>query len=279
MTMRIATDSTCDLPQEIILAYGISVIPFYINAGSQSYRDGIDLSREEFYERLPSFQPAPTTAIPGPDVFQETYQRLAAEGATEILSIHMAEKLSGMVNVAREAAKETRAVPVTVFDSRQLSLGMGFEVLRAAQMAEDGRSMKEILAVLEEQIARTHVFAALDTLEFLRRSGRMSFAMSALGTLLKIKPFLKMYDGTPSAERVRTRSGAMKRLVELLLEFGPYEKAAILHSAAAERARELLEEIRNLLPAGEVWMEEINPVIGTHIGPGVIGFACISLAR
>ncbi len=275
MTIRIVTDSTCDLPQEVILEYGINIIPLYIHAGGREYRDGVDLSRPEFFEKLPSFQPAATTAVPGPDVFRMEYERLAAEGATEILSIHISEKLSAMVNVAREAAKETTVVPVTVFDSRQLSLGMGFQVVAAAEAAAAGRTMPEILAMLEKQITRTHVFAALDTLEFMRRSGRMNFALATLGTLLQIKPLLKMYDGEPTAERVRTRGGAVKRLVELLLEFGPYEKAAILHSAAAERARELLEEIRNLLPAGEIWMEEINPVIGTHIGPGVIGFACI----
>jgi DegV family protein with EDD domain len=257
MAIRIATDSTCDLPEEIIRRHGITVIPLHIQAGGATYRDGVDLTRREFYEKLPVFRPAATT---------------------EVLSIHISEKLSGMVNVARQAGKEIAAVPVTVFDSRQLSLGMGYEVLTAAEMAAAGHAMAEILAALEQQIARTHVFAALDTLEFLQRSGRMNFALAALGTLLQIKPFLKMYDGNPTAERVRTRSGAMKRLIELLLEFGPYEKAAILHSAAAERARELLEEIRNLLPAGDIWMEEINPVIGTHIGPGVIGFACISKA-
>jgi len=278
MTIRIVTDSTCDLPQEIIRKQGISVIPLYIHTGSNAYRDGVDLSRREFYEQLPSFRPAPTTAVPSPEVFRRSYEGLAAEGATEILSIHIAVKLSSMVEIAREAAKETTTVPVTVFDSRQLSLGMGFEVLTAAEAAAEGLPMSGILAMLEEQIERTHVFAALDTLEFLRRSGRMNFALSALGTLLQIKPLLKMYDGDPTAERVRTRSGAIKRLIELLLEFGPYEKAALLHSAAAERARELLEEIRNLLPAGEIWMEEINPVIGAHIGPGVIGFACISKA-
>jgi DegV family protein with EDD domain len=276
MTIRIVTDSTCDLPQEIIRQYGIAVVPLYIHAGGRAYQDGVDLSRREFYERLPSFQPSPTTAVPSPDVFRQVYEHLAAEGASEVLSIHISVKLSAMVEIAREAAKETTSIPVTVFDSRQLSLGMGFEVLTAAQAAVEGRSMREILGMLEEQIARTHVFAALDTLEFLRRSGRMNFAVAALGTLLKIKPFLKMYDGNPTAERVRTRTGAMKRLIELLFKFGPFEKAAILHSAAAERARELLDEVRNLLPAGEVWMEEINPVIGAHIGPGVIGFACIS---
>ncbi len=278
MAIGIVTDSTCDLPKEVIRKYGIGVVPLYIHAGGRVYLDGVDLTRSEFYERLPSFHPVPTTAVPGPDVFRVEYERLAAEGASEILSIHISEKLSGMINVAREAAKETTAVPVTVFDSRQLSLGMGFLVQAAAEAAAAGRTMAEILAMLEGQIARTHVFAALDTLEFLRRSGRMNFTLATLGTLLQIKPLLKMYDGEPAAERVRTRGGAVKRLIELLLESGPYEKAAILHSAAAERAQELLDEIRNLLPAGEIWMEEINPVIGTHIGPGVIGFACVSRA-
>jgi len=104
----------------------------------------------------------------------------------------------------------------------------------------------------------------------------MNFAISALGTLLQIKPFMKMYNGEPTAERVRTRHGAKKRLVELLAEYGPYEKVAVLHSHAAQRAQALLQEVRNLLPAGEIWVEEITPVLGAHIGPGVIGFACIS---
>jgi DegV family protein with EDD domain len=278
MGIRIVTDSTCDLPQEIIRKYGVIVIPLYIHAGGKAYQDGVDLSRQEFYERLPNYHPLPTTAVPSPEIFRQAYERLAAEGATEILSIHISLKLSAMVDIAREAAKEITSVPVTVFDSRQLSLGMGFEVLTAAEAAAEGRSMEEILSILEAQIARTHVFAALDTLEFLRRSGRMNFMLAALGTLLRIKPILKMYDGNPTAERVRTRDGATKRLIEMLLEFGPYEKAALLHSTAADRARELLEEIRNLLPVGEIWLEEINPVVGAHIGPGVLGFACISKA-
>jgi DegV family protein with EDD domain len=276
MAIRIVTDSTCDLPQEVIRKHGIGVVPLYIHAGGREYLDGVDLTRGEFYERLPSFNPVPTTAAPGPEVFRRVYEQLADEGASEILSIHISVKLSALAEIAREAAKTTTVIPVTVFDSRQLSLGMGFEVLAAAEAAEAGRGMPEILVMLEKQISRTHVFAALDTLEFMRRSGRMNFALATLGTLLQIKPLLKMYDGEPAAERVRTRGGAIKRLIELLLESGPYEKAAILHSAAAERAQEMLDEIRNLLPAGEIWMEEINPVIGAHIGPGVIGFACIS---
>jgi DegV family protein with EDD domain len=136
--------------------------------------------------------------------------------------------------------------------------------------------MREIITLLDEQISRTHVFAALDTLEFLRRSGRMNAAISRLGELLQIKPLLKMYDGNPTAERVRTRKNAIKRVVELLKEAAPLERVAILHSNASDRARALLVEVRPLLPEGGVLFEEITPVLGAHIGPGVIGFACIS---
>jgi DegV family protein with EDD domain len=276
MTIRIVTDSTCDLPQEIIQQYKITVIPLFINIGSKEFQDGIDLSRQEFYKKLPGFKPMPTTSTPGLDIFKQAYEKLAREGATEILSIHISVNLSATIDIAHKAAVETAVVPVTAFDSRQLSLGTGFEVLTAAQAAAEGRSIKEILAMLDEQIMRTYVFAALDTLEFLRRSGRMNVAVSALGTILQIKPLLKMYDGNPTSERVRTRKGAHKRLLELFNEHRPYERVALLHSNAADQAQSLLQEIKGALPIGEVWIEEINPVLGVHIGPGVIGFACIS---
>jgi DegV family protein with EDD domain len=276
MTIKIVTDSSCDLPIALIKTHHITVIPLFINVGEREYQDGIDISRQEFYERLPQFRPSPTTAAPGPDIIRYIYERLAAEGATEILSIHISIKLSGILNIARQAAGETSVVPVTVFDSHQLSLGTGFEVLAAAKAAEQGRSMQEIIELLNEQISRTHVFAALDTLEFLRRSGRMNAAISRLGELLQIKPLLRMFDGNPTAERVRTRKKALKRLIELLKEAAPFEQVAILHSHAADRASALLDEVKPLLPDGNILFEEITPVLGAHLGPGVIGFACIS---
>jgi DegV family protein with EDD domain len=278
VSIRIVTDSTCDLPEEIIRQHRITVIPLHIHMDSKEYRDGVNLSRQDFYQQLPGLKSTPTTAAPGPDIFQVAYEQLATEGATEILSIHISSKLSAIVGSARTAARSDASIPVTVFDSRQLSLGMGFEVQSAAMAATEDLPMAAILAQLENQIARTHVFAALDTLEFLRRSGRMHVALSTLGTLLRIKPFLKMYDGNPTAERVRTRQGAMKRLIELLHEYAPYEKVAILHSNAADRAQAMLEEVKDLLPSEPIWIEEINPVLGAHIGPGVIGFACVSKA-
>jgi DegV family protein with EDD domain len=276
MAIRIVTDSTCDLPPEVIKEHGIAVIPILIHVGSQEYRDGIDLSREQFYKELPGMKPPPTTAAPGHQAFRAMYERLTAEGATEILSIHISHKLSAVVDIARGAAQETTAAAVTVLDSCQLSLGTGFQVQRAAQAAKDGRTMNAILDALNAQIARTHVFAALDTLEFMRRGGRMNGAITALGDLLQIKPILKMYRGEPTAERVRTRTRALKRVKELLAECAPHERVAVVHTGAERQAQALLEEVRGGLPGGEIWIQEINPVLGAHIGPGVIGFACIS---
>jgi DegV family protein with EDD domain len=279
MTIKIVTDSTCDLPEATVAEYGITVVPLYINFGDQSYLDGVELSRQEFYKRLPDCDPLPTTAAPGPEVFRQTYERLADEGASEVLSIHISISLSATVDVARLGAKETGAAPVTVLDSRQLSLGTGFLVLTAAKAAAEGRSMDEIISLLEEQVSRTHVFAALDTLEFLRRSGRMNWAMASLGTVLQIKPLLKMYDGNPTAERVRTRNRATKRLINLLSDLVPLEKVALVHTHAPDRAEALRQQVQHLLPEGEIPSVDITPVIGAHIGPGAAGFACVAARK
>ena len=279
MTVRVITDSTCDLPGEVVSKLDIEVIPLFIHVGDREYLDGIDMTRAEFYEKLPSFTDHPTTAVPSPIKFRALYDTLADEGASEILSIHIAHSLSATLNVARSAAEETTSVPVTVFDSRQLSLGMGFLVQTAAEMARAGSTLREILPALKDQIQRTHVGAALNTLEFLRRSGRMNRLISTTGELLQIKPILKMYDGVSGVERVRTRKNALKRLVEMLHTYSPFEKLAFLHSEALEQARALQDEVRELLPDDKSYFEVINPVLGAHIGPGVVGFAGVSVKQ
>jgi DegV family protein with EDD domain len=276
LSIRIVTDSTCDLPEAIVAEHSITVVPLYVNIGNQGYLDGVDLSREEFYERLPYCRPPPTTAAPGPERFRQVYEGLAANGATEILSIHISISLSAVVDAARSGAQETQAVPVTVFDSGQLSLGTGFLVVAAAKAAAEGHSMAEIIASLQDLALRTHVFAALDTLEFLRRSGRMNGTVAGLGNLLRIKPLLKMHDGNPTAERVRTSDGAIKRLISLLSALAPLEQVAIVHSHAPDRAESLRQRAQHLLPAAEVPFVNLTPVIGAHIGPGAVGFACIT---
>ncbi len=279
MTVRIVTDSTCDLPAETIAHYGIRVIPLFINVGDQGFLDGIDISREEFYTRLPEFPTHPTTAVPSTRQFIDVYQGLADKGASEILSIHISMALSGVVDVAAVSAQETKFAHVTVFDSRQLSLGTGFLVETAAKMANAGSSIDEILHALNDQIMRTRVFAALDSLEFLNRSGRMNRYLAGLGTLLQIKPIVTMYDGQPGSERVRTRDRALKRVIEMLASAGPLERVAIVHSNASEA---ILAEVRSLaghlLPEGPILTVDITPVIGAHIGPGAVGFAIVQAA-
>ncbi len=274
MTIGIVTDSTCDLPEEITTQHRIMVVPLYINFGLESYLDGIDLSREAFYTRLPDCDPPPTTAMPGSQMFLEAYERLADEGATEILSVHIARSLSAVVDTAHLAAREA-SMPVTVFDSGTLSLGTGFLVWAAAEAAAQGSSMGEIVALMKEQSQRTHVFAALDTLEFLRRSGRMNRVMAALGGWLQMKPLLKMYEGTPTAERIRTAEAATQRLVTLLEEQLPLERVALVHTHALEKAHDLRQKAKHLLPEGDILSVDITPVFGTHLGPGAVGFACI----
>ena len=280
MTIRVVTDSTCDLPAEIIARYGICVIPLYINVGNQGFLDGIDMKRDEFYTRLPTFPTHPTTAVPSPQKFRAIYDSLADEGASEILSIHISVSLSATVDVARTAAQETSSIPVTMLDSQQLSLGTGFLVETAAKMAEAGSSMGEILAAVNDQIQRSHVFAALDTLEYLKRSGRMNKYLADFASLLQIKPILTMYNGKPGTERVRTRDRALKRLVEMLTAAGTLERAAIVHShVQPERIAELRALSAGLLPQRDIMTADITPVIGAHIGPGAVGFAVVAASR
>ncbi len=277
MTIRIVTDSTCDLPANIIEKFGIHVVPLYINTGKQGYLDGIDITREEFYSRLPFFPEHPTTAVPSIERFRAAYNTLADEGATEVLSIHISKNLSGVMDMATLAAETTTSVRVYVLDSHQLSLGTGFLVQTAAELAAEGRSISEIMVCLQSQIQRTHVFAALDTLEFLKRSGRMNKYVANFASLLQIKPILRMFNGDPTTERVRTRDHAINRVLEILRSIGRLEKVAIVHThASLDRLADLQKRAADLLPRGEILIEDITPVIGAHIGPGAIGFAVVS---
>jgi DegV family protein with EDD domain len=276
MTIRIVTDSTCDLPQSVIDELGITVVPLYINIGQRSFQDGLEISRKEFYTNLPNYSSQPTTATPSVDVMTNAYQSLVDERATEILSIHISISLSATVDVARAAAEEFQGAPVAVVDSRQLSLGTGFQVETAARMAMEGKSMAEILAELDDMASRSFVTARLSTLEFLRRSGRLNSAMTGIGSLLRLKPILKMADGEPTSERVRTFRKAEDRLIHLLKERQPIERFALVHTNAHNDAEALWDRIKKILDVKPVYSMDITPVIGAHIGPGAIGYAIIS---
>jgi len=277
--IRIVTDSNCDLPQDLIDQYGIAVVPLHINIGRESYLDGVDMSREAFYRGLPGFKAHPTTSVPSPGQFLEAYQAMASEGATQILSIHISKSLSAVVNSARLAAEEIETVEVTVFDSGQLTLGTGLQAVAAAKAAADGRSMDEIVAMLEELGRRIHVFAALDTLEFMRRSGRLSRFQFGLGSVLQMKVIIMMHDGEVNIERVRTRKRATKRLIALVSELAPFEELALVHTHAPAPAADLREAAAALFPEDRLPLSaEVTPVIGAHIGPGAVGFTAVRAA-
>ncbi|MCE7858758.1 MAG: DegV family protein [Chloroflexi bacterium CFX2] len=276
MSIAIVTDSTCDLPQHVIHELGIKVIPLFINIGDKGYLDGVDITRKDFYTNLPGYTVHPTTGTPGADAFRETYQTLKDKGYTEILSIHISEKLSATVNVARNAAHEFRQIPVTVRDSGQLSLGTGLQVERASRMAAEGRSMQEIEIALDDLMARTFVAARLDTLEFLRRSGRMNGFIAGIGSLLELKPILTMRNGLPGSERVRTAHKAEARLLKMLEEHQPIEHFSLLHTNSPEQAMAFRDQAAHLLSVDVAYSMDITPVIGAHIGPGAVGYAIIS---
>jgi DegV family protein with EDD domain len=259
----------------VIARYGIEVVPIFINIGADSFLDGLDISREDFYSNLPTYDNHPSTAAPGPEMFRRVYERLLAQGATQILSIHVASSLSTTYNSARLAAESFQGA-VQVFDSQQLTLGLGFLVETAAQALVEGADWKAIVARLEAQVERTYVFAMLDTLEFLRRSGRVNALVAGLGGLLRIKPLLIMHNGTPISERVRTESRARDRLVSLVADLGPLERAALVHTNAPTQAETLRQAAGSLLPPGELWSVRVTPVIGTHIGPGAAGIVCVA---
>ena len=276
MSIKIVTDSTCDLPQEVIKKLEIIVVPLYINIGDKGYLDGIDIKRKDFYTNLPKYDVHPTTATPSIETFKSIYKKQAKNGADEILSIHISESLSATVKVADSAAKEFKDIPLTVRDSQQLSMGTGFQVELAARMAKAGKSMKAIIKALDDLMSRTFVAAGLDTLEFLRRSGRMNVFLAGIGSLLQLKPILTMRRGLPGSEKVRTSKKAGERLIKMLKENLPIERFALLHTNAAEKAVAFKNQVLDLLPKEKIFSMDITPVIGAHIGPDAVGYALVS---
>jgi DegV family protein with EDD domain len=276
MTIKIVTDSTCDLPKEVIEKYDITVIPAYINFTDGSYLDGVEISRKEFYERLPKYETPPTTSAPAIGTFARAYKKLMDEGATNIISIHISSTLSGIYNVAVLAAEAMENMVVKTFDPGNLSLGTGLIVEAAAKMAEAGKTLEEILTKLKDLAERTYTFAALDTLKFLQRSGRISRFKAGFGSLLQIKPILQMNAGKVVMAAARTSNGAIRHLLETLKSLGPLESIALVHTNATERAENLRTQAKEMCnQISQAYAMEVTPVIGSHIGPGAVGFVAI----
>ncbi len=277
MKLGIVTDSTADLPSYLIEQHEIEVVPAILVIDGKEYVDGQGISREEFYTQLPTYKKAPTTAAPSIGEFTLRYERLLSKGCTHILSIHPAEQLTTTVNVARQAAHEY-INDVTVVDSRSLSLGLGFQVLAAAEEAESGLSAA-IDAVTSTR-KKLQLYAALDTMEYLKRSGRVPAAVAALGGILSIKPMIELVDGeVKPIGAVRSTKQADEKIVSTLRSLGEMQRLAILHTNAEARAKETLNQLMKTssknLPR-DILFVNVTSVIGTHVGPNGLGFAVVS---
>src|SRR5210317_1563527 len=272
--IRIVTDSACDLPDELIDEYGIAVVPLSIRFGAEELIDREQLSVGEFWQRCAASDVLPETAAPAPGQFEAAYRRLAGEGASAIVVVSLSGALSATIQSAELAARGVAdEIDVRIVDSRSVTLGLGTMVLAAARAAAAGSSADEIAALVEDMSARTKVFGALDTLENLKKGGRIGGAKALLATALSIKPIIEVVDGVvEQGGKQRTRSKALAFLVDKVSSFGEQvENLAVLH-ADCDDVDALVARLREV-HSGEIVVGRIGPVIGAHAGLGTIGVA------
>jgi DegV family protein with EDD domain len=270
--IRVVTDSSCDLPEELASLHGVEVVPLNIRFGDLEFADRTQLTQAAFWERLKSSTALPETSAPSAGRFRDVYEHLAGEGAEGVVAICLSSDLSGTYQAAVIAAEQTTAIPVKVVDSRNVSMALGFQVLEAARAAARGEDLETVVAATLTARDRTNFVAVLDTLDYLQRGGRIGTAQAFLGGLLNIKPLITMEDGVVAAiGRVRTRSRALTTLVERVAALGPaVQEIAILTGDSAD-VDELRQQLSPFSPTQLI--AGIGPVVGTHTGPGVLGLA------
>jgi DegV family protein with EDD domain len=275
MKIAIVTDSTADIPVKITEEKKITVIPAILVIEGTSLVDGSGITRQDFYKQLPTMENPPTTATPSTGTFQRVYEKLFQDGFQRIVSIHVSSLLSGIFSTAEMAASAFGS-RVKVIDSGQLSLGIGFQVLGAAEALAKGASLQAVLQEVESIRQRVRVIAMLDTLEYVRRSGRVSWARARIGTLFNIKPFLEVKDGQVlSRGQVRTRKKGLEYLIELFEKIGAIEKLAILHTNAEAEAQQLASRLKTSLPEPPL-IVNVTTIVGTHVGPNGLGFSTVT---
>ncbi len=272
----VVTDSTSDIPGDVAAELGIRVVPCFINFHNESFLDQTELSRDEFYRRLAAEPLTPTTAAPPPGLFAAAYEELLST-VSAVVSIHPSDHLSALRQSALNGWEMLKArVPFQALDAGQLSMGLGWIAIRAAQAAAAGASLSAVEELVADLRKRAQLFAALDTVEYLARSGRVSWARAAIGRLLRVRPVLKLYQGQVTSEGyVRTRSSALEGLVGRAKALGAVDCLSILHTNAphlAEQFRQLLGEV---VAAEPVLTINATPVLGTHVGPDAVGFVAI----
>lgn len=281
MAVRVVVDSTADIPPERARELGIEVVPLTVMFGDQSCLDGVDLTGAQFYDKLSKSSVLPTTSTPPPALFEEQYRRIVQEGATGIIALHIGTKLSGTFSASSQGAQVVTGetgIPIAIIDSASVSGGFGLPAEIVAREARAGADLASLEAHARSLCSRVRVIAVLDTLEFLRRGGRIGAAQAMLGTLLNVKPLLEVRDGQVlPLEKVRTRSKALDRMGQIVGEMGELEAVAIVASddTIADQIQKVAETIWN----GPIERFQLGPVVGTHAGPGAGGIAAIKRAQ
>ena len=283
MTVRVVTDSGCDLPPALCDELGIEVVPLIVRFGQESLVDRKDLTAVEFWARCKAAPALPETAAPSPGAFEEAYRRAQAGGADGVVVVTLSEKLSATIQAAQIGADAVAAdLPVRVVDSANASLAEGMVALLAARAAAAGQSLEEVEQVARSAAARTTLVAVIDTLDNLRRGGRIGGAQALLGGLLSIKPLITVGPATggevAEAGKQRTRAKAIATLLDKVRAVGPVEAIGVMHAEAPD-VDDLLQRLDDLMPREDIIVADVGAVIGTHVGPGCIGVVTVRAER
>jgi DegV family protein with EDD domain len=279
--VAVVTDHTCDLPRDLVESIGLRVVPLSVTFGDRSYTTGMDLQAEDFYRHLAASTRLPTTSQPAPVWFEEAYGDCVDDGYDAIVSVHCSSALSGTVSLARDRAAAV-GIPVEVVDSRLVGGSLGLAALAAHRVAEAGGTVREVVAAAERVRRTSSSLIVVDTLDHLRRGGRLTGAQAAVGTALKVKPLLHLTDEgrVEVLERTRTWSRALGRVTDLVAEAaaGRVLDVVVVHAVAPERAAELWGRLDERVAIGERLEALIGPIVGTHVGPGAVGVAVVPRA-
>jgi DegV family protein with EDD domain len=276
MPVRIVTDSVADIPAGVVADLGISVIPVLLRFGEETFRDGIDITTDQFYERLVSSKVVPTTSVPSMDMFARTYARLSEE-TDEILVIMLSAKLSGLYNAALQSTGLLEGnCRIEVVDSGVAVMAEGFVVIKAAQAAKAGANLDEILEIVRADLPRVEIRAAFDTLEYLKRGGRIGKAQALLGSMLKVNPIIAIKDGVVEpAGRARSRAKAIDHLYDFAASYKHIEGLAVENAACPDDGDQLVKRLSSLFPEERIYRSRTTPVIGAHTGPGLLMVAVL----
>ncbi len=272
--IRIVTDSTATLPDSMAREYGIEVVPLSVLFGQESFREGVDLSGDAFYERMRHTPQLPTTSQPAVGDFYSVYERLTANG-DQVVSVHLSSKLSGTYNAAAQAAAMLPAGAVTVVDTEWVSLALSFQVREAARVAQAGGSVNDVVAAVHALGPKLRLYLVVETLENLRKGGRLSPVKAMIGGLLNVKPILTVQHGVVEpVEQPRSKKSALRRLLEIIAADVPPSAplhVAFLHARAEAELAELERQVRDRFNVVESITAEVGPTIGTHVGEGTVG--------